>query len=54
VAVSALGRQGILDVLESEGEAIVTCEFCRQRYVVGEEDLRDMASRLEGAEGTGS
>jgi molecular chaperone Hsp33 len=54
VAVSALGRQGILDVLESEGEAIVTCEFCRQRYVVGEEDLRDMARRLEGAEGTGS
>jgi molecular chaperone Hsp33 len=54
VAVSALGRQGILDVLESEREAIVTCEFCRQRYVVGEEELRDMARRLEQAEGTGS
>jgi molecular chaperone Hsp33 len=54
VAVSALGRQGILDVLESEGEAVVTCEFCRQRYVVGEEDLRDMVRRLEQAEGPGS
>ena len=49
VAVSALGRQGILEVLESEGEAIVTCEFCRQRYVVGEEELRDMARLLEQA-----
>ena len=54
MAVSALGRQGILDVLESEGEAVVTCEFCRQRYVVGDEDLRDMVRRLEQAEGPGS
>ncbi len=54
MAVTALGRQGILDVLEREREAIVTCEFCRQRYVVGEEELRDVAHRLEQAEGAGS
>jgi molecular chaperone Hsp33 len=46
VAVSALGHQGILDVLAKEREAVVTCEFCRERYVVGEDDLRRMAERL--------
>ncbi len=43
VAVSALGREGVLDVLATEGEAVVTCEFCRQRYVVDAADLRRMA-----------
>ena len=46
VAVSALGRDGVLDVLASEREAVVTCEFCHQRYVVGEAELREMADRL--------
>ena len=50
VAVSALGREGILDVLAKEREAVVTCEFCHQRYVVGEAELREMADRL--GEGT--
>jgi molecular chaperone Hsp33 len=49
-AVSALGREGVLDVLANEREAVITCEFCRQRYVVGEEDLRRMAERLREAE----
>jgi molecular chaperone Hsp33 len=46
-AVSALGAAGIRDVLANEKEAVVTCEFCRERYVVGEAELRDMAERLE-------
>jgi molecular chaperone Hsp33 len=50
-AVSALGRDGVLDVLAKEREAVITCEFCRQRYVVGEDDLRRMAERLREAEG---
>lgn len=45
-AVSALGREGVLDVLATEKEAVITCEFCRSRYVVGEEALRDIARRL--------
>lgn len=49
-AVSALGREGVLDVLAKEREAVITCEFCRQRYVVGEDDLRRMAERLREAE----
>ncbi len=46
VAVSALGPQGLRDVLADEKEAVVTCEFCRQRYVVDEAELRDMLARL--------
>jgi molecular chaperone Hsp33 len=42
VAVSALGPEGLREVLASEREAVVTCEFCRQRYVVGEAELREM------------
>ncbi len=48
-AVSVLGREGILDVLAHEGEAVTTCEFCLQRYVVREAELRDMVRRFEEA-----
>lgn len=46
VAVSALGRDGLLDVLAHEKQAVVTCEFCRQSYVVPEPELRGMVERL--------
>ena len=45
-AVSALGLSGLREVLADEREAVVTCEFCRQRYVVPEAELRDMERRL--------
>jgi molecular chaperone Hsp33 len=45
-AVSVLGLEGVEDVLAKEREAVITCEFCRQRYVVTEPELRDMARRL--------
>jgi molecular chaperone Hsp33 len=48
-AVSALGREGLLEVLSNEREAVITCEFCRERYVVGEDDLRRMAAQLREA-----
>lgn len=50
-AVSALGRVELEDVLQKEKEAVITCEFCRQRYVVGEAELRDMARRLRERDG---
>jgi len=46
VAVSALGAEGVLEVLSKEREAVITCEFCRTRYVVGEPELRDIHRRL--------
>lgn len=45
-AVSALGHEGILDVLANERHAVITCEFCRQRYVIDEAELRRMADAL--------
>ncbi|HET7752592.1 MAG TPA: Hsp33 family molecular chaperone HslO [Anaeromyxobacteraceae bacterium] len=45
-AVSALGRDELEDVLRNEKQAEITCEFCRQHYVVGEEELRTIARRL--------
>jgi molecular chaperone Hsp33 len=45
-AVSALGREELEDVLQKEKRAEITCEFCRQHYVVGEEELRTIARLL--------
>jgi molecular chaperone Hsp33 len=45
-AVSALGLEGIADVLDAEKQAVITCEFCRARYLVSEPELRDIARRL--------
>lgn len=45
-AVGALGREGIEEILANEREAVITCEFCRQRYVVTEPELRDLLGRL--------
>lgn len=47
-AVAALGREGLQDLLAKEKEAVITCEFCRERYVIPEAELRDIAGRLEG------
>jgi molecular chaperone Hsp33 len=46
VAVSALGADGVADVLANEREAVITCEFCRARYVVSEPELEDIRRRL--------
>jgi molecular chaperone Hsp33 len=46
-AVSALGAEGISEVLAKEREAVVTCEFCRSRYVVAEPELVEIRRRLE-------
>jgi molecular chaperone Hsp33 len=53
VAVSALGQEGIAEVLANEREAVVTCEFCRSRYVVPEGELREIARRLAAQEASG-
>ena len=50
VAVSALGREGIADLLRKERKATITCEFCRQEYVIEAGELEDIAHRV-GEEG---
>jgi molecular chaperone Hsp33 len=46
VAVSALGAEGVAEVLANEREAVITCEFCRARYVVSAPELEDIRRRL--------
>jgi molecular chaperone Hsp33 len=46
VAVSALGPDGVADVIAKEHEAVITCEFCRTRYVLTEPELREIRQRL--------
>ncbi len=45
-AVSALGAAGVAEVLEQDGEAVITCEFCRARYVVNGPELEEIRHRL--------
>jgi molecular chaperone Hsp33 len=52
-AVSALGQAELEDVLAKERQAVITCEFCRQTYVVPEEELRTIARRLAERDGGG-
>jgi molecular chaperone Hsp33 len=51
VAVSALGRGGVEQILAEERQATVTCEFCRKQYLVGESELREIAGRLAAEPG---
>jgi molecular chaperone Hsp33 len=46
VAVSALGPEGIAEILGAERKATITCEFCRQQYVLGPAELEDLARQL--------
>jgi molecular chaperone Hsp33 len=49
-AVSALGAAGVREVIATDRQAVITCEFCRSHYVVGEEELREIAHRLDSGE----
>lgn len=39
-ALHSLGAEGIKEMIEKEGFAEVTCEFCRQGYRFGKDDLK--------------
>jgi molecular chaperone Hsp33 len=54
-AVSALGVTGITEVLASEGQAEVSCEFCHAHYVLDRAALEELLARLrEGEPGPAS
>jgi len=53
VAVSSLGVDGIAEVLAAEKQAVITCEFCRERYVVGEDELREISAKLSEQQADG-
>ena len=53
VAVSSLGVDGIADVLQNEKQAVITCEFCRERYVIDEAELREIQAKLSEQQADG-
>jgi molecular chaperone Hsp33 len=48
-AVTALGADGIADLVATVGRAEVDCEFCHAHYVLEAEELRDLERRLRAA-----
>jgi len=49
-AVSALGASGVAEVLASEGQAEVSCEFCHARYLLDRAALEELLARLRDGE----
>jgi molecular chaperone Hsp33 len=45
-ALAALGADELKDMLEKEGQAVITCEFCAQRYVIDKAELSALAIAL--------
>jgi molecular chaperone Hsp33 len=43
-ALLAMGREELTDMLEKEGKAEVTCQFCTTQYVIPAEEIREMLS----------
>lgn len=48
-AVSALGVEGVADVIATQGQAEVTCEFCHAHYLLDREALEALLARLREA-----
>jgi molecular chaperone Hsp33 len=53
-AVTALGADGIADLIVTVGRAEVDCEFCHAHYVLEAEELRDLERRMRAAEAGGA
>jgi molecular chaperone Hsp33 len=45
-AVTALGIEGIDQVLAAEKQAVIDCQFCKKRYVIDEAELRELREKL--------
>lgn len=45
-ALLLLGRDGVQDILETDGEAIIDCHYCHEQYVFGREELEELLSEM--------
>ena len=45
-AVSALGVQGIDEVLAAEKRVVIDCQFCRKQFLIDEAELREIRGKL--------
>lgn len=46
-ALLALGQEGLQEMLDSEGEAEIDCQFCRQTYTFNSDELRWLIDELD-------
>jgi molecular chaperone Hsp33 len=45
-AASALGVQGIDEILAAERRMVIDCQFCKKQYVIDEAELREIRGKL--------
>jgi len=50
-AVSAMGIEGIDEVLAAERTAVIDCQFCKKRFVIDEAELREIRALLAAQQG---
>jgi molecular chaperone Hsp33 len=47
-ALLAMGREELTDMMEKEGKAEVTCQFCTTQYVIPKEEIRELLASALG------
>jgi molecular chaperone Hsp33 len=47
-ALITLGSEEVQEILDSEGEAVIDCHFCHDRYIFGREELQELLTELAG------
>jgi len=45
-ALITLGSEDVQEILNSEGEAVIDCHFCHERYIFNREELQELLSEL--------
>lgn len=45
-ALVTLGSEEVQEILDSEGEAIIDCHFCHERYIFSYEELQELLAEL--------
>jgi len=45
--LASLGREELQGILETEGQAVVNCHFCREEYIFGAEDLEGILALMD-------
>ena len=48
-ALITLGSEEVQEILDSEGEAVIDCHFCHERYVFSREELQELLAELAAA-----
>jgi len=48
-ALITLGSEEVQEILDSEGQAVIDCHFCHERYIFSREELEELLEELAGA-----